>query len=144
MPIKWKKQRLLGLLPFLSIKKALRVQSSWLANEDELDEYSYYVCDMKECHEIFITYEEQLAHRLDHIDFLCVHCSEFCPYGMKHHIRQCQERDDNDNDDEKLEDDNRIQDKPKIQVEETDMDIKGEAKTQRKTSGLSKNKQKGK
>ena len=65
---------------------------------------------------IFITYEKQLAHRLDHIDFLCVHCGEFCPCGMKHHIRQCPERDDNDNDDEKLEDDNRIQDKPKMQV----------------------------
>ena len=60
---------------------------------------------------------------------------------MKHHISQCPER---DNDDEELEDDNGIQDKPKTQVEETDMDIKGKAKMQRKTSGLSKNKQKGK
>ena len=63
---------------------------------------------------------------------------------MKHHIRQCPERDDNDNYDEKLEDNNGIHNKPKMQVEETDMDIKGKAKMQLKTSGLSQNKQKGK
>ena len=97
---------------------------------------------MKECHEIFITYEEQLKNWLYHVDLLCAHCGEFCPYWIKHHINQCPER--GDNDDEELEDDNRIQDKPKTQVEETDMDIKGEAKMQWKTSGLSKNKQKGK
>ena len=97
---------------------------------------------MKECHEIFITYEEQLAHQLDHVDLLCAHFGEFCSYGIKYHINQCPKRVDND--DEELEDDNGIQDKPKMQVEETDMDIKGKAKTQQKTSGLSKNKQKGK
>ena len=70
--------------------------------------------------------EEHLAHWIDHLDFLCVYCGEFNPHTMKYHLKHCPERDHDD--DKELEDDNRIQDKPKMQVEETDMDTEGKAK----------------
>ena len=56
---------------------------------------------MTECREISISYQEHLAHRLDHLDFLCVHCGEFNPYRMKYHMKHSAERPD----DEELEDD---------------------------------------
>ena len=40
--------------------------------EGDVDEYSYYVCDLTECDELSLTYEEHLAHQIDHLDFLCV------------------------------------------------------------------------
>ena len=109
--------------------------------EGDVDEYSYYVRDLTECDELSLTYEEHLTHRIDHLDFLCVYCGEFNPHMMKYHPKHCPERDCDD--EKELEDDNGIQDKPKTQVEETDIDIEGKAKMRRKTSGLSKNKQKG-
>ena len=95
---------------------------------------------MTECREISISYEEHLAHQVDHFDFLCVYCGKFNPYGMKYHMKHCAER----SDDEELEADIGIQDKPKMQVEEADIDIVDKPKMQQNTSGLYKNKQKGK
>ena len=76
---------------------------------------------MTECREISISYEEHLAHQLDHLDFLCVYCGQFNLYGMKNHMKHCAERSE-------LETDIGIQDKPKAQVEEADIDVRDKPK----------------